>query len=309
MILPGNVFIKKIEASFWIQPAMVLMLLNVAIHLVISLTEAPTYNLEADIQQIKKKSNLKLMNSMHLQAQDPIVKSQMAAKIDLDPYLFIKDIAFWQRAQTMTFNGDQVQVEKNKQVLQHLKKAFENSTQQIYGLSQETPSPMNWITYQFTHASVFHLFSNILFMFLIITILQSLVSTYWIATVYLLSGLASGLSYILFCDDISLPLVGASGSVSGLIAFLAVLKGPNNIVWSYFISPLPNGFGKIFLPAYLLFPIYLLADFTSVLIDTQGISGSVAHSAHIGGALCGLTMGFVFHYYQQISLKVSTLSN
>lgn len=306
MILPGDIFPKKEDLtwkklkSFFERPALVLVFLNIFIHIFIYTFQPSAESLESDIQWIKKSSNLKAMKQMHIQAQDPILKEEMKLKSEVDPYLFIKDIGFWKKAQNMDFVGDQVQIEKNKIVLQHLRSAFENSTQETYGLSANTSSALNWVTYQFTHASVFHLISNVVFLFLIVSLLQQSVSFYWIGSVYLLSGLAAGAAYLMFCDELSLPLLGASGAVSGLMAFLCVIKAQQNIKWSYFISPFKGGFGTLFLPAYLLFPIYLLTDFTNTLVDVHGVTNSVAHSAHIGGVLCGFILGLTYRSVQII---------
>ncbi len=309
MILPGNIFLKKDDLTddgikrWFFAPAFMLVLLNLFVHFFIGLTQPTETGFDADIKFLKKSSNLVLMNQMHIASQDPILRDVIANKIESDPFLFIKDRQFWFKAQSMEFSGDQVQIAQNKIVLSHLKKIFKNSTQEIYGLSHESRSIMNWVTYQFTHASLFHLFSNLVFLLLITSVLQAFVNAGWIISVYLLGGFFSGLAYLLFCDTMSLPLIGASGSVSALVAFLCVVKANENIIWSYFISPLPSGHGSIFLPAYLLFPIYLLTDFTNVLIDTQGVTNSVAHSAHIGGALCGFMMGIIFRTYSHLEQK------
>lgn len=306
MILPGNIFLKKDDLTddgikrWFFAPAFMLVLLNMFVHFFIGISQPTEAGFESDIKFLKKSSNLTVMNQMHVAAQDPIIRDTVAQKIEKDPYLFVKDRQFWSKAQTMEFAGDQVQIAQNKTVLTHLKKIFKNSTQEIYGLSHDSRSMMNWVTYQFTHASLFHLFSNIVFLLLIGAVLQTFVSTGWILSVYLLGGFSAGLAYLLFCDNLSLPLIGASGSVSALIAFLCAVKANENIKWSYFISPLPSGHGTIFLPAYLLFPIYLLSDFTNVLIDTQGVTNSVAHSAHVGGALCGLAMGMLYRLYSHL---------
>jgi membrane associated rhomboid family serine protease len=310
MILPGNIFIKKQDLTdegikrWFFAPAFMLVLLNLVVHFFIGVTQPTELSLNADIKILKENSNLSVMNQMHVAAQDPILRDVVAQKVEKDPFLFVKDRQFWSRAQSMEFFGDQVQIAQNKNILARLKKVFKNSTQEIYGLGPESKSFMNWVTYQFTHASLFHLFSNVIFLLLIVAILQSFVNVGWILSVYLLGGFASGLAYLLFCDNLSLPLLGASGSVSALIAFLCVIKANENIKWSYFISPLPAGHGNIFLPAYLLFPIYLVSDFTNLLIDTQGVSNSIAHSAHVGGALCGLAMGIVYRIYSHQNEQV-----
>ncbi len=310
MILPGDIFLKKEDLTDeslkrWLfAPAFILVFLNLFVHFFIGLTQPLETSFESDIKILNKNSNLSVMNQMHIQAQDPLLKDSVAQKIEQDPFLFIKDRQFWTRAQSLEFSGDQVQVAQNKEILLRLKKVFKSSTQEIYGLSHESKSMMNWVTYQFTHASLFHLFSNIIFLLLITAVLQNFVSAGWILSVYILGGLASGFAYLLFCDNMSLPLIGASGSVSALMAFLCVIKAEHNIKWSFFVSPLPLGHGVIYLPAYLLFPIFLLTDFTNVLIDTQGVTQSVAHSAHVGGALCGFSLGLLYRALSSLQEKV-----
>ncbi len=313
MILPGDLFIKKEALSFkkissWFLSGVgVLIVLNLFVHFFVSTNVVHSETaLESDFQYIKESSNLKVMQSMHLKSQDPILREATVLKTKADPYLFTKDIRFWSKAQKMDFLGDQVQVEKNKMILQRLDKVFATSTQKTYGISPQTGTPMNWITYQFTHANLFHLLSNLFFLFLIASVLQSSVSPRWIISVYILSGLTAALFYLLLSDELSLPLIGASGSVSGLMAFLCVLKAQENIKWSYFVSPLKGGYGSIYLPAYLIFPMYLLTDFTQVLIDTHGVTNSVAHSAHVGGALCGFGLGLAFHANSYFSSKFLT---
>ena len=310
MILPGNIFLKKEDLTdeglkrWFFAPAFILVFLNLFVHFFIGITQPIETSFAADIKILNKNSNLSVMNQMHIQAQDPLLKNSVAQKIEQDPFLFIKDRQFWSRAQSLEFSGDQVQVAQNKEILMRLKKVFKDSTQEIYGLSHESKSMMNWVTYQFTHGSLFHLISNIIFLILITAVLQTFVSAGWILSVYILGGLASGLAYLLFCDNMSLPLIGASGSVSALMAFLCVVKAQENIKWSFFVSPLPLGHGLIYLPAYLLFPIFLLTDFTNVLIDTHGVTQSVAHSAHVGGALCGFFLGILFRAFSTLREKV-----
>ena len=310
MILPGNIFIKKEDLTddgikhYFFAPAFMLVLLNLFVHFFIGLTQPTEAGLNADIKYLQKSSNLSVMNQMQIAAQDPVLRPVVSQKVEKDPFLFIKDRQFWTRAQSMEFAGDQVQIMQNKMVLSRLKKVFKNSTQEVYGLGQDSKSFANWVTYQFTHAGLFHLLSNIIFLFLVVAVLQNFVSAGWILSIYLLGGFASGLAYLLFCDTMSLPLLGASGSVSALMAFLCVIKANENIKWSYFVSPLPGGHGNIFLPAYLLFPIYLLSDFTNMLMETQGVSNSIAHSAHVGGALCGLSMGIMFRIYSHLEEQV-----
>ena len=75
---------------------------------------------------------------------------------------------------------------------------------------------------------------------------------------------------------------------------MVFIKKNTLMPWTYFFAPIPGGYGEIYLPAFLIFPVYLVADFTSMLWEPTGISTSIAHSAHIGGTITGLGLGAVF---------------
>jgi membrane associated rhomboid family serine protease len=312
MILPGNIFFKKDQlnlksiANSLISSVGLLVVLNIFVHFFIIMTEPDDFFTKRDFQYLKNKSNLAVMQDMQLETQPSLMKNAVTLKTESDPYLFLKDTEFWSKAQTQKFSGDQIQIKNNKDILKRLSLTFNESSQKMYGLGPVANSALNWVTYQFTHASFFHLFSNLFFLIVIGAALKSVVSDQWIVMTYILSGLTAGVFYLLLCDDLSHPLVGASGSISGLIAFLCVVKNNKNIQWSYFISPFKNGQGNIYLPAYLLFPIYLMTDFTQVLIDSVGVTNSIAHSAHVGGALCGLVLGFLHQLNLHFSSKFST---
>lgn len=301
MIFPGNIFFEKKyytvnKISTWLKSGLgCLVLLNITFYLMINLNDTSDDLLMKDIQAIENASSLTLMQNMHLATYDIIQQPYISKKMTNDPYLFFRDTLFWQNSQAMDFQGDQIQIQKNKDVLKDLNQHFKMSSQYRFGISPDSQSLLSWVTYQFTHADLSHLFSNLIFLILVGSILQKIISHELIIFVYLMSGLSAALFYLLMSDRFGLPLVGASGSVSGLIAFLCVIKNKNNIQWSYFFWPFAKqGQGVVYLPAYLLLPIYLLADLTAVLVNQNGIIQSVAHSAHVGGALCGAAIGLVY---------------
>ena len=179
-------------------------------------------------------------------------------------------------------------------MLRKLKHDYQDSVQYQFGLGAEQTSPWAWITYQFTHYSALHLLSNLVFLFFGILYLEKQVTMDWIATVYVLGGISGGISFLLCNQDADLSVIGASGSVCALLSFLMVIKKNEMMPWTYFFAPIPNGYGEIFLPAFLIFPVYLLSDFTSMLWNPSGIAASVAHSAHVGGTLMGLCLGMIY---------------
>jgi len=301
MILPGNIFVKKDDIEKiadwqnW-SIGIYLVLLN---GLVFLLFCVPDLIKDQDTQIFKSitPAQVENLNKMYVQTLDPLLGSTgqnstgrnlavQNSTIQNTAQVF-RDRSFWQQALSFPFQGDLVQIEKNRTLLQKLDSMYSTSTQFRFGLSQTPTTPWAWITYQFVHAGFMHLLTNMFFLFLVTEYLKRRVSINWIIAVYILGGIGAGISFLALTSSQSTAMVGASGAVCALIAFLAVVENRRVMPWSYFISPMQQGYGLIYLPAFLLFPVYLLADFTAVLFNADGVSQSVAHSAHIGGALSG----------------------
>jgi membrane associated rhomboid family serine protease len=139
-----------------------------------------------------------------------------------------------------------------------------------------------------------HLLGNLVFLFLVIAYLEKFIDPFTIITVYLLGGIGGGIAFLLLNLDGNLSVIGASGSLCALMAFLMVVKKTETMPWTYFFAPVPRGYGEIYMPAFFIFPIYLIADFSAVLWAPAGVTSSIAHSAHIGGTITGLVLGFLY---------------
>ncbi|MFN3455689.1 MAG: rhomboid family intramembrane serine protease [Pseudobdellovibrio sp.] len=238
---------------------------------------------------------------MYKQTLDPLERRYFN---ESDVQSILRDSRFWHRADSFAFTGDQVQIKENRTFLNDLKKQYFQSPQYIYGLSPSATSSWAWVTYQFAHVGFIHMFMNVFFLFIIVSVLQKHLNHEWIYSVYILSGFAGGVSYLLFNQNNEIAVIGASGAICGLMAFLSVVLNRKNIEWSYFISPLEGYFGLIYLPAFLIFPMYLISDFTTVLYNNDGVQASVAHSAHIGGTILGFLAGIAYLYDRKFKTHI-----
>lgn len=162
-----------------------------------------------------------------------------------------------------------------------------------FGLSSERESGLAWLTYQFSHAGAMHLLSNLVFLVLLGFALETLLGSGVLAFLYLIGGLAGGFAYLQMDPNGVVPMVGASGSVSAFIAAYPLLERRRRIRYYYFILPMRGLHGFIHLPKILIFPLFLVADVASLLASPAGLSGGVAYSAHIGGAIAGALLAGV----------------
>lgn len=298
MIIPGQ--FKDFKNLFTLNATSVLVLSNTLIFLVIF----ATYTLNSLDQKTYDLEKLSKVSEMYKQTLDPLELKTYNPK---NLQVIYRDQRFWYRAEDFPFIGDKVEISHVRKFLTDLKDDYNSSPQFIYGLSPSATTPWAWMTYQFTHVQFFHFLSNTFFLLIVGCLLQKTVSSSWVFTAYIFGGLGGGLGYLIMNDASEIAVIGASGAICSLMAFLCVVKGGKSIEWTYFLSPAKNMFGVIYLPAVFIFPIYLLSDFTTVLQHQSGVQSAVAHSAHIGGALSGVFMGM--YYLMERKLKSSLLES
>ncbi len=292
MILPGS--IKKSDFQFNISLAGVFIMLNICVYLFTNVS-FDSWPAKKDYQDFQNKGFNQAIAQMYLQTLDGYQKKELKyLETEKLAQLAIKDQFFWSKSVSFPFVGDALQIDSVKALLRQLKSDYQTSVQHQLGLGQAATSPWAWVTYQFTHFSFMHLFSNLIFIFMVVAYLEKKINHAWICTVYLLGGIGGGVSFLMFSHNNDLSVIGASGSVCALLSFLVVIKKNTMMPWTYFFAPIPGGYGEIYLPAFLIFPVYLVADFTSMLWEPTGVSSSIAHSAHIGGTLTGLCLGMLF---------------
>lgn len=319
MIFPGRLHIDDLKPQ--LSLAWVISLLCVLIYLMTALV-FDSWPSKSLISSFKDKGFPETLVLMHEQTLDPIEKNNLQFRSNPNESLFlaIRDIRFWSRIESFPFYGDQLRINKNKEILKQIRAEYYASAQYQLGLGSSVTSPWSWITYQFTHANLVHLMGNVVFLFMVISFLETLIGPIWIICIYLLGGLAGGASFLMFEQGGDFSVVGASGAVCSLMAFLCVIKKNEPIPWIYFLAPVntpsQKGYGEIYLPALIIFPVYLMTDFISVLWQSDAITSAVAHTAHIGGSLMGLLLGVSYLAIQKFlssplgpSVSVTSLTN
>lgn len=185
--------------------------------------------------------------------------------------------------------------EEFDRMMNDFRDARESSIGHRYGLAPNG----NWrlhqlVTYAFLHGGAFHLFGNLIFFFALAFSLEDLWGRGLFLGFYLVAAAASCLPFVI--EPASVPLVGASGAIAGIMgAFLIRLyRTKIRLVWislSFFIPLLLVGrkpFGIISLPSYLFLPYYFM---TQILfwwyVNKLGQVSMVAFSVHVVGFIFG----------------------
>jgi len=95
---------------------------------------------------------------------------------------------------------------------------------------------------------------------------------------YILCGIFAALLHSMILADSSVPLVGASGAASGIIAAYFVLF-PKARIWGILAMKIP-----LPLPAFLALGIWIVTQFVSLAVIQDS---NVAWWGHIGGLIAG----------------------
>jgi membrane associated rhomboid family serine protease len=199
----------------------------------------------------------------------------------------MRNTDFMSRAQTFSFGGDEVAVSHWRKRLKEFMAVQDHNPSYRWGLSKVHDNWINWFTYQFAHAGFSHLFWNMVFLLIFGCFVESQLGGSFVAIGYVGGGLIGALSYSMLSGISYSPLVGASGAITGLIGLVAVgwwRKEP--LQFLYVLIPTKDYMGVARLPSWLLGLVYLLPDLSHYLASSKEV-GSVAYSAHIGGASFG----------------------
>ncbi len=145
----------------------------------------------------------------------------------------------------------------------------------------------------FLHGGFMHLFGNMLFLWIYGDNVEYRLGRGRYLFYYLLTGVAAILFYSLFARGSKLPLVGASGAISGVLGFYFIWFPRNTVRLFVFLFPFIMNVFQV--PARLVLGIYLVLDNLLPFLFTRGSQGGgVAHGAHIGGFVAGLAIAWMF---------------
>ncbi|MFT6831403.1 MAG: membrane associated rhomboid family serine protease, partial [Planctomycetota bacterium] len=136
----------------------------------------------------------------------------------------------------------------------------------------------------FLHGGFMHLAGNMLFLWIFGDNVEHRLGRVKYLAAYLLTGAAATLFYSAFQMSSNVPLVGASGAISGVLGFY-FLFFPRNTV-KVFFALFPFFMDVVTIPARIVLGAYLVLD--NLLPVLFGGASGVAHGAHIGGFIAGL---------------------
>ena len=142
-------------------------------------------------------------------------------------------------------------------------------------------------TSMFLHGGLMHLLGNMLFLYVFGDNVEDYFGHFFYLVFYVFCGIGSGLTHVLFNLHSSLPAIGASGAISGVMGAYAVLFPRARVLMLFFIFLIP-------IPALFVLGYWFVLQFLSGIGDLgAAATGGVAFWAHIGGFLIGVLVALV----------------
>lgn len=158
------------------------------------------------------------------------------------------------------------------------------------GKIQLYPSPLpvyfNFLSSMFMHGGFMHIFGNMLFLWIFGDNIENAIGHIRYAAFYLICGFAAAAGQILMGPDSVIPMLGASGAISGVLGGYMLLyprRQVRAIIFYFFTT----------VPAYVAIGIWIIYQLVLGFTTPEG-SGGVAYSAHIGGFIAGLALIKIF---------------
>jgi len=168
----------------------------------------------------------------------------------------------------------------------------------LYYPGLELFKPYQLVTHMFTHANTMHLLFNMLSLYFLGPMVENYLGTKRFLLLYFISGFGSlilhlAMAYFGVINYLSpygeaIPMVGASGAIMGVfVAFGMIFP---NVKLMLIFPPIP-------IKAKYL--ILLLVGF-DLFSGVSGFNDSIAHFAHLGGALFGFLL---ILYWKSLNFK------
>jgi len=152
------------------------------------------------------------------------------------------------------------------------------------------PIRLTLLTSMFLHGSWMHLLGNMLYLWIVGDNVEEVLGAFRYLIVYLACGLVGSLAQIAVSPDSLTPTLGASGAIAGMMGAYVIWFPHNQIrvLVFRFITVLP---AVIVIGVWIALQIWLGAG----SIGRMGEGGGVAYLAHVGGAVTGIFVAFLFY--------------
>ena len=161
---------------------------------------------------------------------------------------------------------------------------YELGFRPIFLTPEYFPQIYTLFTSMFVHSDFLHIFGNMLIFFFIGMAFEQRIGWSKFLIIYLITGVGGALTHSILNLGSTIPLVGASGAIFGIMGAFAFSYPTDEVV-----MPIPLGFIMIFRRIKVVYAVLIFAAIETVIVFV-GTQDSTAHFAHIGGLVTGIIL-------------------
>jgi membrane associated rhomboid family serine protease len=152
--------------------------------------------------------------------------------------------------------------------------------------NQPIPASLTILTSMFMHGGVFHIAWNMLYFWIFGNNIEEMLGHIRFILFYLFCGVVAALSHILLSPDSNVPMIGASGAVSGMLGAYILLfpmaQVRTIVLLGFYIT-------VVRIPALIVIGFWAIIQVVSGLLSQgNAAQGGIAFFAHVGGFVAGL---------------------
>jgi len=170
---------------------------------------------------------------------------------------------------------------------------------QFYGVVPANFHASSLVTSMFLHGSWSHVLGNMWYLWIFGDNVEDRVGHGRFIIFYLLCGFAAAIGQTVMDPDSTLPMIGASGAIAGVMGAYFVLYPKSRVLT---LIPLIIFWEVIEIPATFLLGFWFLMQLFSagaIAVTANSAGGGVAFMAHVAGFICGVGGIFVFRQRQR----------
>lgn len=189
--------------------------------------------------------------------------------------------------------------ERLDELAEHFKSALKSFPYRKWGYTPARPTITGLFTHMFIHAGWLHLLGNLFFLYLTGPFIEDVWGRAVYAAFYIMMGILSSFMFGLHYPDSTVPLIGASGAIAGVMGAFLIRYWNTKIDFLFLIIVIRVARFKA--PAWLMLPLWFLLELLNArVMDTISPSGGagVAHWAHVWGFVFGLAAGIGLKFFK-----------
>ena len=164
----------------------------------------------------------------------------------------------------------------------------------------DVPSILTLFTSMFIHGGIVHLFGNMLYLWVFGDNVEALVGHTRFLFFYICCGLMAALTHVVVTPNSTIPMVGASGAISGVLGayFLRFPRAKVHVLIFFLFFIRVVRVSALFVLGFW----FVIQVFSGLGSLTPGVGEGVAWFAHIGGFVAGAVLVFFFEKKERVRI-------